>query len=84
MKVFGVSFDSVEENKAFAEKHGFPFPLLSDTERRLGRAFHACDSESDPFASRFTYVVGPDGMIEQAIDTKDPGAQARELLASLP
>lgn len=82
MKVFGVSFDSVADNKAFADKFSFPFALLSDPDRAMGIAYKACDGKLDPYARRLTYVVGPEGTIEQAIDTKDPGAQAGELLGT--
>ena len=71
------------ENKAFADKFQFSFRLLSDPERKVGLAYKACDSAEERYAKRFTYVIGPDGRIEQAIDTKDPGAQAEDLLASL-
>lgn len=83
MTIFGVSFDSVEENRAFAEKFEFPFALLSDPEHAMGLAFRACESASDQYARRYTYVVGPDGTIEQAIDTQDPGGQAAAVLGAL-
>ena len=79
-----MSFDSVAENKAFAEKFSFPFPLLCDTKRELGLAYKACDSTTDPYPNRITYVIGPDGTIEEAAETKDPAGQAAALLASLP
>jgi peroxiredoxin Q/BCP len=81
--VLGISFDSVAENRAFAEKFSYPFPLLSDPTRTVGLAYRACASPSDKFARRCTYVIGPDGRIEQAIDTKDPEGQARALLPSM-
>jgi peroxiredoxin Q/BCP len=81
--VLGISFDSVADNRAFAEKFQFPFPLLSDTSRAVGLAYRACDKASDGYARRFTYVIGPDGRIEQAIDTKDPGGQAAALLVAM-
>jgi len=34
--ILGVSFDTVQENKQFAEKFKFPYPLLSDTTRAMG------------------------------------------------
>ena len=76
-----MSFDDQAANAAFAEKFGFPYLLLCDTERAMGLAFGACDSTSDGYARRLTFVVAPDGTIEEAIDTKDPGGQADELLA---
>lgn len=71
------------ENKAFAEKFRFPFRLLSDPDRKVGLAYRAAASADERYAKRFTYVIGPDGRIEQAIDTKDPGGQAASLLGSL-
>ena len=75
-----MSFDSVADNGAFAEKNGFPFPLLSDPERKRGLAYRAAEAADDQYARRYTYVIGPDGKIEHAIDTKDPGGQAAALL----
>jgi peroxiredoxin Q/BCP len=83
ISVFGVSFDTVEENAAFAKKFGFAYPLLCDTKRELGLAYKTCDSAQDPYSKRLTYVIGADGKIAQAIDTKDPAAQAATLLAML-
>lgn len=81
--MLGISFDTPAENKAFAEKHGYDFPLLSDVTRATGLAYRAADSASEAYAKRFTYVIGPDGKIEQAIDTKDPGGQAAALIEKL-
>lgn len=83
MVVLGISFDTPEENRAFAEKFDFPYPLLCDVDRRVGLAYEACDSPKDGYAKRLTYVIGPDGKIERAIDTKDPAGQADELLKAL-
>ena len=80
MQVFGVSFDSVEANAKFAQKHNFPFLLLCDTDRKLGLAFGTAVDASDGFAARFTFVVSAEGFIEQAIETKSPGSQADQLL----
>jgi peroxiredoxin Q/BCP len=78
-----MSFDTPAENKAFAEKFHYPFRLLSDPDRKVGVAYHAAADAKERYAKRFTYVIGPDGRIEQAIDTKDPGGQAAALLPSL-
>jgi len=44
-------------------------------------AYKAVDSTADRYARRFTYGIGADGRIEQAIDTKGPAAQAAALVA---
>jgi peroxiredoxin Q/BCP len=84
VKVLGVSFDTMPDNRLFVKKFSFPFPLLCDTKREMGLAYKACDSAVDPYPNRITYVIGPDGTIEQALETKDPGGQAAALLESLP
>ncbi len=81
--MYGISFDTPEENLAFAEKFRFTFPLLCDTEREVGLAYGACDSPDAKAARRITYVIGPDQTIEQAIVTKDPAGQAEALLSSM-
>lgn len=83
VEIFGVSFDGEDANRRFAEKRGFPYRLLCDTTRTMGLAYRACQRASDPVPDRITYVVGPDGRIERAIRTEDPGGQASELVDSL-
>ena len=77
-----MSFDSVDENRAFAEKFDFPFRLLCDTDKQLSIAFGAADADSK-YPSRYTFVIDPDGLIAHAIDTSDPAGQADALLARL-
>jgi thioredoxin-dependent peroxiredoxin len=81
--VFGVSVDSVADNKAFREKFQYPFPLLSDLDRSCSLAFGAVAATTDQYAQRYTFVIGANAIIEQAIATKDPGGQAAALLATL-
>jgi len=81
--ILGISFDGTEENRAFAEKYQYSFRLLSDPERTVGMAYKAAEDRSDRYAKRFTYVIGADGRIEQAIDTKDPAGQAAALLPTV-
>ncbi len=73
----------MESNAAFARKFGFPYPLLCDTERKVGLAYHACEKPEDRHARRITYVIGPDGRIVQAIENVKAGEHPTTLLASL-
>jgi peroxiredoxin Q/BCP len=79
----GVSFDTVDENRAFAKKFGFPFLLLSDVDRRLGLAYRAASDPDQGYADRITYVIGPDGHIAQAFSKVDVKGHPAEILASL-
>ena len=58
--VVGVSTDSVESHRDFAEKHGLPFPLLADTSGELARAFGVLERGR---AQRATFVLDRDGRL---------------------
>ena len=67
--VFGVSFDTVAENAAFAEKFSFPYDLLCDTDRSMGKAYGAHDEAKPDYARRISYVMtagGPEPVAESA------------------
>jgi len=78
--ILGASFDSVAENAAFAKKFDYPFRLLSDTERKIGMAYGACDSPAASSAKRISYVIGPDGTIRHAFPKVDTKKHPREVL----
>jgi thioredoxin-dependent peroxiredoxin len=81
--VIGVSFDAPADNAAFAKKNKFPFPLISDTDRKLGMAYGACDSPKDEYARRIAYVIDEQGKIAQAHPKVDARAYPREQLNNL-
>jgi peroxiredoxin Q/BCP len=83
VQVIGVSFDTPAENAAFAKKFNFPFPLISDTERKLGMSYGACDSPKDEYARRIAYVIDENGKIQQAHPKVDSKTYPKEQLASL-
>lgn len=64
--VYGVSFDTAEENAAFAEKFAFPFPLLCDTTKAMSIAYGAAKTADAPYPNRISYIVGTDGRIAWA------------------
>ena len=78
-----MSFDTREENERFAEKFDFPFPLLCDTDRRIGIEYGAAESKKDQYARRIAYVIGEDGRIVQAHEKVDAKTYPREQLGTL-
>jgi thioredoxin-dependent peroxiredoxin len=74
----------VDENAAFANKFGFPYPLLCDTTRAVGLAYGACDDASAGTPRRISYVIGPDGKIEHAFPKVDAKTHPAAVLALLP
>ena len=83
LEVLGISFDSVEDNRAFAEKFAFPFRLLCDVDRSVGMAYGAADSPDAGYAKRISYVIGEDGRILLAYPKVDPKAHLDRVLGDL-
>lgn len=81
--MIGVSFDTEAENKRFAEKFSFPFPLLCDTDRKIGLAYGAAESDKDEYARRIAYVIDEEGKIAQAHPKVDATTYPREQLQNL-
>ena len=64
--IIGASFDSVEEQKKFAEDNDFLFPLISDPERKIGELYGSARPEDDPalaFSIRSSFLISPQGLI---------------------
>lgn len=86
MVLVGASFDSPEDNRAFAEKYGFPFPLLSDVDREAGRLYETVRHPTEPspeYAKRRTYVIDPHGVIRKSYRVRDIPAHPQEVLDDL-
>ena len=81
--ILGVSFDTVEENKHFAEKFKFPYPLLSDTTREMGVQYGAADSTAGGNAKRVAYIIGPDGKVKKVFSKANTSTFATDVLALL-
>lgn len=69
-QVLGVSMDTLETQKKFAESLSLPFPLLADPEGVAARAYGVANMEKG-FASRVTFVIGKDGKVVSVIEGKD-------------
>lgn len=67
--ILGISYDTTEDNRAWAESMGFEFSLLSDTDRRVGAAYGVQRPPDDRFAAypeRATFVIDPAGTVRLA------------------
>ena len=80
--VFGVSFDTPAENKAFADKYRFNFSLICDTDRKIGTAYGA-NADPDKGAQRVGVVIARDGTIKEwhaKVDARSWPAQVVQTL----
>ena len=69
----GASFDTVEEQRTFAETESFAFSLISDTDKSIGRRYHAEREPGEDYYDwgvprRISYLIDPEGRIEVAYD----------------
>jgi peroxiredoxin Q/BCP len=62
--VIGVSSDTEESHRAFARQHKLSFPLISDVDGSLRKAF-AVPKTMGLFPGRVTYVIDHAGIIRQ-------------------
>ena len=82
----GASFDTPDENKAFAEAQAFDYRLLSDVDRKVGVLYEVtrpADDERANFALRIAYLIDPDGTIRKSYEVSDVSGFADEILADL-
>jgi peroxiredoxin Q/BCP len=75
--IVGVSTDSVERHRAFAEKHAFPFILLADTDGSLATAFGVF---SGGLAARSTFVLDHNLHVRRAFHEVTPRGHAQNVL----
>ena len=82
-QILGISSDSPASHQKFIAKFQLPFDLISDQEKTVHEAFGTWIQKSMYGRSymgteRVTFVIGPDGIIQEVItkvDTKNHAAQ---------
>lgn len=80
--VLGASFDTVEENRAFAERYSFPYKLLS-VKAADGVAWGAAESAAQGNAKRIAYLIAADGTVERVWDPANARTFVTDVLATL-
>lgn len=86
--MLGVSRDSPAAQKKFKEKYELPFPLLSDPDAEVERAWGAF-GEKTMYGKkvegtiRTTVVVGPDGKVERIFPKVKVEGHVAEVLGTL-
>jgi peroxiredoxin Q/BCP len=82
IRVVGVSFDSVEDNAAFARRYEFGFQLLSDADHAVALAYGACAVDAR-YPDRVSFLIDERGMIERVYDRVDPRDHPARVLADV-
>ncbi len=68
-EVLGISSDSVESHKSFAENNGLPFVLLSDEGGRV-RQLYGVPKTLGLMPGRVTYVIDKEGVVRHVFSSQ--------------
>jgi thioredoxin-dependent peroxiredoxin len=80
----GISADKVDKQKRFSEKNGFDFPLLSDSDKSIARAYGVRRGPGPIPNKRTTFVIGADGLIKTVVRSEtNMNAHADKALEAL-
>ncbi len=79
---FTVSVDRPEKNKEFAASVGADYPILSDHEGKVARAYGVTGAVQK-WASRWTFYIGKDGKILYIDKNVKPATHADDVAAKL-
>ena len=86
--VIGISKDSVESHRKFAEKYDLPFLLLSDPDRIAIEAYGVWQEKklygkTSMGVARTTFIIDDQGRVEKVMPRVKPDTNASEILEYL-
>jgi peroxiredoxin Q/BCP len=86
--VLGISTDSVKSHKKFAEKHGLPFTLLSDEDKKVVEAYKVWGEKkfmgrTYMGTNRMSFLVNPEGKLVKIYEKVKPADHPTEVLADV-
>ncbi|MGA2973647.1 MAG: peroxiredoxin [Candidatus Bathyarchaeia archaeon] len=81
-EVVGVSVDTVESHKKFAEKNGLNFPLVSDHDKQISKTYGVLSDDGSK-ADRVTFIIDKEGKIAKIFTKVDVTRHANEIVDAL-
>ncbi len=78
LKVVGVSVDSVASQKTFATKCDVEFPLVSDSDKSIAKAYGVLGFLG--FARRVTFFLDARGTVEEVVESIAPNPHVQRAL----
>ena len=79
-EVIGISADSVDDHESFCDSEGLSFPLLSDPDGVVSKAY---GSWMAPYSLRHSFLIDPDGILRERWVAVRPSGHAQEVLETL-
>jgi peroxiredoxin Q/BCP len=74
--------DTVESHKKFAEKNSLNFPLISDRDKKIAKAYRVL-SEDGSRAERMTFIIDKEGRIAKIFTNVDITKHTHEIITAL-
>jgi peroxiredoxin Q/BCP len=81
-EVVGVSVDTVESHRKFAEKNGLNFPLVSDNDKQISKAYGVLSQDGSK-ADRMTFIIDREGKIAKIFTNVDVTKHTHEVIEAL-
>jgi peroxiredoxin Q/BCP len=81
-EIIGISTDSVQSHSKFADKYTLPFPLISDQEKRIAKAYGVL-RDIGLSANRVTFIIDTKGKVVKIFPKVDVGKHTEEVVAAL-
>lgn len=86
--IIGISADSDLSHKRFKDKYKLPFPLVSDTDKKIIKSYGVWGEKKMYGKSyegilRTTFIISEDGKIEHIFDKVDTKDHTRQILDAL-
>ena len=83
-QVVGISVDTSESHKAFAEKYKLPFPLLADAKADVATRYGALSNWLViKLAKRYTYLIDPQGKVAKTYLSVDTSRHSADIVRDL-
>lgn len=80
-EVLGISVDTVESHKKFAEAYGIPYPLLSDVEKKVCKEYAGLNIYG--LAKRSTFIIDKHGIVRKIFRNIEPKTHGDEIVKTL-
>ena len=83
--IVGVSLDGKESHQKFIKKFGLPFPLLSDEDAAISKAYGVY-KEKNMYGKKYmgtarkTFIIKADGTIDKIIDKVDTQNSSQQVM----
>jgi peroxiredoxin Q/BCP len=81
-----ISVDTLEDNKAFAEKEHADFPMLANPDKKVAFAYGVIPPDRPPdrqFANRWTFYIDPAGKIAFIERAVKPATSGEDIVSKL-